>query len=148
MTHKMTQAEFDTLRPLLRMTPERVESARLTLVEGLTLEAAGLRRPGPKPYTRQAVADAVRIVIRAKQTYEQTKQAADAAGTVLPAGWERVTLIAPSPLVAEFRQRVELARDSTSSVPAKRHATRASKAAEESKPKPKTKPELSGSPSK
>jgi hypothetical protein len=103
---RLTQAEFDTIRPLIRMTPERVESARLVLVDGMTYEAAGRLRPGPKPYTRQAVGDAVGIVLRVHESYLATQEVADHAGKVLPPGWEAVTLVAPSALIAEFRARV------------------------------------------
>ncbi|WP_038214616.1 TrfB-related DNA-binding protein [Xenophilus azovorans] len=102
---RLTQAEFDILLPLLkRMTADRIESARLVLVDGLTYEAAARKR-GPE-YTRQAVGDAVRIVRRVHEDYLATQAAAEKAGTIAPPGWETVTLTAPSNLIAEFRARV------------------------------------------
>lgn len=109
---RLTQAEFDTLKPLIRMTPHRMESARLVLVEGLTYQEAGKiagqQRPEAKqgPYTRQAVADAIAIVMRVRDSFLQSQEVADHAGKVLPPGWETVTLVAPSDVVAEFRARV------------------------------------------
>jgi len=104
---RLTQAEFDTLLPLLkRMSADRIESARLVLVEGLTYEAAARMRAGEQRYTRQAVGDAVRIVKRVHEDYLATQAAAERAGTIAPPGWETVTLTAPSNLIAEFRARV------------------------------------------
>jgi hypothetical protein len=85
------------------MKPERLESARLRLVDGYTLQAAGEASGRTEGYSRQAVDDACKIVLRALHTFEELQ----AQGPVpsVPAGWERVTLVAPPDLANEFRKR-------------------------------------------
>lgn len=122
MSKLMTQAEFDAVLPLLRMSPERLESARLRLVDGLTLQAAGDCRPGADPYSRQAVADAVKIVLRARHTLDELQEQHKGAGAI-PAGWERVTLVAPADLADEFRKRTAQAAAELPSLKRSKRAT-------------------------
>lgn len=121
MNKRITQAEFDAVRPLLRMSPDRLESARLRLVEGLTLSDAGKCRTG-EPYTRQSVDDAVKIVLRALHTYEELQEKSKTVSEAVPAGWERVTLVAPADLADEFRQR---AAQAVAELPARKRTRRA-----------------------
>lgn len=114
---RITQAQFDAAVSLLhrKMKPERLESARLRLVDGYTLQAAGEASGRSEGYSRQAVDDACKIVLRALHTFEELQ----AQGPIpsVPAGWERVTLVAPRALANEFRQR---AAQAAAEAPAKR----------------------------
>jgi hypothetical protein len=108
----MSAAEFEAVRPLLRISEARMEAARLALVEGRTLQVAA----GQFGWSRQAVNDAVRVVWKAFQKYCESQLAAVNAGArplpglePIPPGWERVTLIAPAHLVVKFRREVALA---------------------------------------
>ena len=120
MTRKFTQAQFDAAASLLhrKMKPERLESARLHLVDGLTMKAAGAAVGRAEPYSRQVVDDACKIVVRAWQTYENLQ----AQGPIpsVPNGWERVTLVAPPALANEFRQRAAQALAELPAKPARR----------------------------
>lgn len=98
----MTGAEFEAIRPLLKISEARIEAARAALVEGQTLQALGERFG----WSRQAVGDAVSTVWRTLESYHQSQRAASNAGTLMPPGWERVTLIAPSHLIAKFRGEI------------------------------------------
>ena len=100
---RMTAAEFQMVRPLLKkMSDERIEAARAALVEGETLQVLGDRYG----WTRQAAGDAVSAVWRTVESYREGQQAAASAGTLLPPGWEQVTLIAPSYLIERFRNEI------------------------------------------
>lgn len=99
---RTTAAEFGAVRPLLNISHDRIEAARLALVEGQTLQAIG----DQFGWSRQAVGDAVSVVWRKLEDYHESQRAAANAGALLPPGWEQVTLIAPSHLIAKFRGEI------------------------------------------
>lgn len=99
---RMTAVEFEALRPLLTISAERIEAARLALVEGQTLAAVGEKFG----FTRQAAGDAVSVVWKRLEDYHEAQRVTASAGALLPPGWEQVTLIAPTPLVAKFRAEI------------------------------------------
>ena len=98
----MTAAEFEAIRPLLKISDDRMEAARAALVDGQTLQAVGDRFG----WSRQAVGDAVSTVWRTLENYHKSQRAAANAGALLPPGWEQVNLIAPSHLIAKFRGEI------------------------------------------
>jgi hypothetical protein len=99
---RMTAVEFEALRPLLKISDDRMAAARTVLVDGLTYQAAGDRFG----WKRQAAGDAVDVVWRTLQRYHESQKAAVNTGTSLPDGWEQVTLIAPSYLIPKFRGEI------------------------------------------
>lgn len=112
---RMTAAEFDGLRPMLKtLSRERVAAARAVLVEGKT-QAEVAEHHGWS--SRNSVASCVDAVWRKLETLQASQMAAAKAATLLPPGWEQVTLIAPSQLVAKFRR--EIAEAARSGVPGK-----------------------------
>jgi len=115
---RMTAAEFEAVRPLLKISDDRIKAARLALVDGQTLQAIG----DQFGWSRQAVGDAVSIVWKTLESYHESQRAAANAGALLPPGWEQVTLIAPSHLITKFR--AEIAQASPQPV---KKATRAKK---------------------
>jgi hypothetical protein len=119
----MTAIEFDALRPLLRISEDRISAARLALVDGQTLAGVAklYRHEDGNEWTRQAVGDAVRVVWETfgkfKESERVTAQAhtlrarkSARAGTALPAGWVEVTLFAPKSLVVKFRREIAAAQ--------------------------------------
>lgn len=106
---RVTAAEFEALRPLLNISADRIEAARLALVDGKTLQAVG----DHFGWSRQAVGDAVSVVWKTLESYHESQRAAANAGTLLPPGWEQVTLIAPSHLIAKFRGEIAAAAQSS-----------------------------------
>lgn len=99
---RMSAAEFAAVRPLLKISSDRIEAARLALVDGETLSAVGERFG----WSRQAVGDAVGVIWQTLESYHESQRAAANAGALLPPGWEQVTLIAPSHLIARFREEI------------------------------------------
>ena len=97
---RLHAAEFEAVRPLLNISEERIEAARLALVDGLTFQSIG-RRYG---WSKQAVGDTVNVVWKRMNDYHAAQQAAASAAGVLPSGWEQVTLIAPAELASRFRR--------------------------------------------
>lgn len=101
----MSAAEFLSVQPLLRISPERIEAARLCLVEGATMAAAGQKFG----WSRQSVAEAVDVVWKALENFNAAQSAAQSASSHLPPGWEQVTLVAPHELVQKFRFEIAAA---------------------------------------
>jgi hypothetical protein len=99
---RMTAAEFEAVRPLLKISDERIKAARAALVDGATLQSVA----EIYGWSRQAVGDAVNAVWRAFDLYHESQRAAANAGALMPPGWEQVTLIAPSSLIAKFRAEI------------------------------------------
>lgn len=99
---RMTGTEFEALRPLLKISDDRVEAARLALVDGQTLQGVA----NLYGWSRQAVGDAVGIVWKTFEKYHESQRAAASAGALMPPGWEQVTLIAPTSLIARFRAEI------------------------------------------
>lgn len=99
---RMTGTEFEALRPLLKISNDRMEAARLALVEGQTLQGVA----NLYGWSRQAVGDAVNVVWKIFEKYHESQRAAASAGTLMPPGWEQVTLIAPTSLIAKFRAEI------------------------------------------
>ena len=102
---RMTGLEFEAVRPLLNISEDRMTAARSALVNGQTLQGVA----NLYGWSRQAVGDAVRVVWQTFEKYHESQRAAASARALLPPGWEQVTLIAPSSLIAEFRQQIAAA---------------------------------------
>lgn len=117
---RMTGVEFDAIRPLLNISEDRIKAARMALVDGQTMQGIA----NVFGWTRQAVFAAVNVVWRAAERYHESQRAANSAGTLLPPGWEQVTLIAPSSLIAKFRAEIALASQQPATEPAKKAATK------------------------
>jgi len=101
----MSAAEFNAVRPFLKISEDRIEAARRALVDGDTLQTVG-KHYG---WSRQAVGDAVGVVWRAFGDYKESQQATAAAVGHLPPGWDSVTLIAPHELIRKFREDISKA---------------------------------------
>lgn len=111
---RLTQAEFDAIKPFLTTINEnRQKAAEMYLVHGHTYQQAA----EPFNWTRQAVFDSVNKVWEKHQEYKaaQTIESRATSGILLPPGWERVTLIAPSSLIASFREKIAEASNADTS---------------------------------
>ena len=104
-TRQLTASEFAAIVPLLRISENRIEAARLVLVEGVTWQAIAEKYG----WSRQAVGGTVNAVWRMVEKYRESQRTAANAGALLPPGWEQVTLIAPSHLIAQFRRDIAAA---------------------------------------
>ena len=100
---KMMAIEFDSIRPLLNISDDRIQAARSALVDNETYQAVANRYG----WTRQAVGDSVDVVWRTLLKYRETKNVAANADESLPTGWERVELVAPSSMIAKFRMEID-----------------------------------------
>ena len=99
---RLTEAEFAAVRPLLKISEERINAAHAAMVEGKSMSAIS-KEAG---WCRQAVSKVVGIVWKTFERYQESQREAAKAGTLLPPGWEQVTLIAPSPLIEKFRREI------------------------------------------
>lgn len=101
---RITAAEFDSILPLLNMTDSRLAAARSALVDGEAFQAVGDRLG----CSRQAIYDAVATVWRVWEKYQEAQRTAANFELVMPPGWEKVTLIAPSYLIAKFKTEIAM----------------------------------------
>lgn len=101
---RLSAAEFDVLLPLLRISQPRIAAARAVLVDGRTWQSVA----DEHGWKKQSTGDAVNVVWREFERYQETQKAAS-DNLMLPPGWERVTLVAPSYLIDRFR--VQIARE-------------------------------------
>lgn len=99
---RVTAAEFDAIRPLLRISQDRIDAARAALVDGLAQQTIAT----PYGWTRQAVNDAVTVVWNTLSKYRASQSNSANAGVLLPPGWELVTLVAPTCLIEKFRSEI------------------------------------------
>lgn len=113
---RMTAVEFDAIRPLLNISPQRIEAARAALVDGLTLQAIAT----PNGWTRQAVNDAVTVVWNTLAKYRAAQSRSANAGVLLPPGWELVKLIAPTSLIDKFRSEIAVYASEMTTAPDKK----------------------------
>lgn len=106
---RMTAAEFDTVKPFLGISQERISAAQRALVLGHKY----IDIANDNNWSKQAVGSAVNAVWTAFDKYKESQRAANSAGMILPAGWEQVTVVAPSHLIKEFQERIarELEKD-------------------------------------
>ena len=103
---RMTAAEFDAVRPLLKnVSDDRAAAARAALVDGETLAVIAQRHG----CSRAAVNGAVGTFWNRLEEYHEAQRATAHAGLLVPPGWEVVTLVAPSALVTKFRAEIALA---------------------------------------
>jgi hypothetical protein len=100
---KMMAIEFDSIRPLLNISDDRIQAARSALVDNETYQTVANRYG----WTRQAVGDSVDVVWRTLLKYRETQNVAANADESLPTGWERVELVAPSSMIAKFRMEID-----------------------------------------
>lgn len=126
-TRQLTASEFASIVPLLRISENRIEAARLALVEGVTWQIIAEKYG----WSRQAVGGTINAVWRLVEKYRESQRTAASAGALLPPGWEQVTLIAPSYLIAQFRRDIAAAA-------AIEPATTTKKLSEQSPPKSET----------
>jgi len=100
---RMAEVEFEAIRPLLNISDVHVAATRSYLVDGETFRTIAKRHG----WSHQAVADSVNGVWNTFQKYLEGQQLARSIASVpLPAGWERVELVAPSDLIAKFKKQV------------------------------------------
>ncbi len=101
---RMTAAEFEAVQPLLHISQDRIDAARAALVDGRTHQAIA----APHGWTRQAVNDAVTVVWNVLRDYRVAQSKSENSGLLLPPGWEKITLIAPTALIEKFRAEIAM----------------------------------------
>jgi len=100
----MTAQEFAALEPFLKnISADRVKAARLVLVDDMTHAAAA--QVINLGWTRQAVADCVRVVARRFAAFQKANAIAQSDRSI-PEGWERITLVSPRELIPRFYAQI------------------------------------------
>ena len=101
---RLTEAQFASVRPWLKISERRIQAAYAARVEGKSMSAIS-RDAG---WCRQAVSKTVAHVWKTFQAHQETLRKAAMAErlTVLPPGWQEVTIIAPINLIEKFRLEI------------------------------------------
>lgn len=105
----MNACEFDALRPLMTISKERQDAARMALVDGQTLQGIG----NIYKLTRQAVGKSVSDVWKVYERWQKSQRTAERAIENIPEGWERISIIAPREMIAKFKSEVSRATAGT-----------------------------------
>lgn len=103
-TKRLIASEFEAVKNLLKMTEARIEIARLRLVDGRKLQEIA----DEYNCSRQSVGDAVNVVWKKVLDYRAAQQTEIHTNSeaVIPEGWEQITIIAPSFLVAKLKLEI------------------------------------------
>lgn len=100
---RMTKAQFNAILPLLKnISEDRRRAAYLNMVEGKTFSEAA----EPFNWSRQSAYQAAKAVWAVFERYSQAQSLAADDGTMPPPGWEKVTLVAPTTLLEDFRAAI------------------------------------------
>jgi hypothetical protein len=99
--HVLTAAEFDALRPLLKIADNRISAARMALVDDVGLETIASTFGFNN---RQAVNIAVSDVMKVYQRWQESIKVL--TGQKLPAGWELMIVAVPTDAAPEIRKGV------------------------------------------
>ena len=98
----MTLAEFNAIRPFLKISGKRIEAARRALVDGTKLSDIG----NAIDCTRQAVGASVSAVWRTYLDYQESLKISGVPAVSPPPGWNQGTLIAPDELMARLQREL------------------------------------------
>ncbi|PPD24618.1 MAG: hypothetical protein CTY24_00065 [Methylobacter sp.] len=106
---RMSKAEFNAVRDLMKLTKDRTDAAYAVLVNGAGLKAVA----DQYGWTRQAVNGAVNSAMRARDKYRAAQEIEqNEIKALLPEGWDLVSMAAPVDLIEKFRISVSRRRSS------------------------------------
>ena len=104
---KTTEKEFNSVIPLLSISPDRISAAKKVMVEGRTLQSVA----DEYGLSRQSIDGSITAVWSTIQKYRETQRATLTVELIMPPGWEQVTLVAPKQLIDKFRLELENATE-------------------------------------
>jgi hypothetical protein len=104
---KTTEKEFNSVIPLLSISPDRISAAKKVMVEGRTLQSVA----DEYGLSRQSIDGSITAVWSTIQKYREAQSATLTGGLIMPPGWEQVTLVAPKQLIDKFRLELESATE-------------------------------------
>jgi len=104
---RLSAIEFDAVSTLLNISTDRIKAARSAMVDGEGIQTIADRYG----WKKQSVGNVVAVVWKEVERYRASKKAELNATTLLPPGWEKVELIAPSAMIARFREEIAGAAD-------------------------------------
>jgi hypothetical protein len=105
---KTTEKEFNSVIPLLSISPDRISAAKKVMVEGRTLQSVA----DEYGLSRQSIDGSITAVWSTIQKYREAQRATLTVELIMPPGWEQVTLVAPKQLIDKFRLELESATES------------------------------------
>ncbi|MEI7870309.1 MAG: TrfB-related DNA-binding protein [Candidatus Methylumidiphilus sp.] len=98
---RLTEAQFDSVRPFLRVSEKRIQSAYEAMVLGKSMTAISLEAG----WCKQAVSKTVGVVWEAYQRLQKDPCTRKSKRlTLLPPGWTEVTLVAPDHVVEKIKR--------------------------------------------
>jgi len=101
----LTEDQFNLVRPLLKISEQRIQAAYLVMVEGYTISKVSRDFGWP----RQSLHKSILVVWETYQANEDAFLKASMAKriTLLPPGWQEVTIIAPADMIERFRKAID-----------------------------------------
>ena len=102
---RSTEAEFNSVIPLLSISKDRISAAKKVMVEGKPFQSVA----DEYGLSRQSIDGSVTAVWATIQKYREAQSATLNDGLIMPPGWEQVTLVAPKRLIDKFR--LEIAKE-------------------------------------
>lgn len=106
---RMSKAEFNAIRDMMKLTKDRTDAAYAVLVNGEGLKAVA----DQYGWTRQAVNGAVRSAMSTLTKYRAAQEIEhNEIKALLPEDWDLVSMAAPVDLIEKFRISVSKRRSS------------------------------------
>ncbi|MFZ4701765.1 MAG: TrfB-related DNA-binding protein [Candidatus Methylumidiphilus sp.] len=100
---RLTEAQFDSVRPFLRISEKRIQAAYESMVKGKTMSAISMEAG----WCKQAVSKTVGVVWKTYQSLQENPSTDSKRLKLLPPGWVEVTLVAPSHLVEKLQRDIK-----------------------------------------
>lgn len=100
---KTTESEFNSVIPLLSISPDRINAAKKVMVDKKPLQVVA----NEYGVSRQSIDGSVRAVWTTILKYREGQPSALSTRVFIPPGWEQVTLIAPKRLIEKFKAELE-----------------------------------------
>lgn len=103
---RLTAQQFEATLPFLRISPDRIEAARRSMVDGDRTDAVAEHYN----WTRNAVSICVRKVweVAERLRLERENWSAGGVDEILPKGWEKRTFVAPVSLMGRWALELEV----------------------------------------
>jgi hypothetical protein len=100
---KTTESEFNSVVPLLSISPDRINAAKKVMVDKKPLQVVA----DEYGVSRQSIDGSIKAVWSTILKYREGQALTLTTKVFIPPGWEQVTLIAPKRLIEKFKTELE-----------------------------------------
>jgi hypothetical protein len=100
---KTTESEFNSVVPLLSISPDRINAAKKVMVDKKPLQVVA----DEYGVSRQSIDGSIKAVWSTILKYREGQAPTLTTKVLIPPGWEQITLIAPKRLIEKFKTELE-----------------------------------------